>query len=82
MKKRARSESAAKLKRSPLVKKLIEKAKANGKVIGAPADTAVLQVYRKSKPRFLKDYEKRSKTDLFSTGRVVSGGGPGTGKRR
>ena len=82
MKKRTHIESLDRLKRKPHVKKLIEKAKANGKITGEPKDEGVRQVYRKPKPRRLKDYEKRSKTDLFSSGRVVSGGGPGTGKRR
>lgn len=75
-------ESLKKLACKPHVKKLITRAKANGKVTGKPADSDAKAAYQKSKPRRLKDYEMRSKHDLFSKGRVVSGGGPGTGRRR
>ena len=74
-----------KLKHKPHVQKIIERAEANGKVVGRPEDSdyeGQPAKRRKRRPRLLKDYEKRSKTDVFSTGRVVSGGGVGTGKRR
>lgn len=82
MKKGTHIELLDKLARKPHVKKLIAKAKANGKVTGKPTEGDTQAVFRKPKPRRLKDYEKRSKDDIWYRGGVVSGGGPGTGKRR